>query len=466
MASAMIGNLAVSLTMNTAAFQRGATLAEKRTQQMRGSFAAATTSVKGFGQALGVGIGADILYRITASAFEMASSLSEAAERAGVTVEALQELRFAAEQTGVGAEALEGLLQKLGRSMGQAANGSKAILTALDQLGLSFEDLQGKAVDEQFRIVADAISKASDQQAALAAGTVLMGRSFADALPLVNGGREALEQYGEVARENGVITTEEAKRLDELADSWERLKVRVGVAVAKIMAAVADMVDPIVAAFESIGIKVNIFDLTFVGLTKHIIDGVTEMVLAIGRWIRDTLGKIWDDAITKIRTVGAVFEWLYDKVIGNSWVPDLVDGIEAEFSRLGEIMAQPAEAVAVRVEQTFKDMADGVLSSFSRLTSAIKGGGFLSILEAVIGLGLQLGSTGLFGGTIQGRLNGTTGGYVSPPRNSGTNITVTPSPYFDVVVDTRIGNAAPQIARAGGAAGVAMIAYGNSRRVG
>src|SRR5687768_5864755 len=130
MPSAMIGNLAVSLTMNTAAFQRGATLAEKRAETMRGRFAAATTSVTGLGKALGAGIAADVLYRVTSSAFEMASSLQEAAEQTGVTVEALQELRFAAEQTGVGADQIEAAMKRLSRSLGDLQRGKTAAVKA------------------------------------------------------------------------------------------------------------------------------------------------------------------------------------------------------------------------------------------------------------------------------------------------------------------------------------------------
>lgn len=69
-----------------------------------------------------------------------------------------------------------------------------------------------------------------------------------------------------------------------------------------------------------------------------------------------------------------------------------------------------AKETTVRVAKSFKDMAEGVLSSLSRLSSAIKGGGFLDILEAVIGLGLQLGSAGLFGSKIAGNINKTVPG--------------------------------------------------------
>lgn len=64
-----------------------------------------------------------------------------------------------------------------------------------------------------------------------------------------------------------------------------------------------------------------------------------------------------------------------------------------------------AKIETVKVEESFKDMAEGVLSSLNQLTGAIQGGGFLNILSSVIGLGLQLGGAGLFGDKIKANIN-------------------------------------------------------------
>ncbi|MAH32277.1 MAG: hypothetical protein CMG78_09605 [Marinobacter sp.] len=88
--------------------------------------------------------------------------------------------------------------------------------------------------------------------------------------------------------------------------------------------------------------------------------------------------------------------------------------------------ADKAKTTAVTVTDTFRDMATRTLDAFSRLTSAIRGGGFLGILEAVIGLGLQLGSIGVFGKNVQTSINrpripsADGGGYTgNAPRTGG-----------------------------------------------
>lgn len=92
-----------------------------------------------------------------------------------------------------------------------------------------------------------------------------------------------------------------------------------------------------------------------------------------------------------------VSSWLTDSKPITIAMKDIGAGIDG--------LADRAKVKTVRIAKSFKEMADETLQSLSRLTSAIKGGGFLGILEAVVGLGLQLGSTGLFGKKIATNLN-------------------------------------------------------------
>src|SRR3546814_6265561 len=83
----------------------------------------------------------------------------------------------------------------------------------------------------------------------------------------------------------------------------------------------------------------------------------------------------------------------------------ILDRLPESLSKL----ASHAEATKVQVVKSFKDMADDTLSALKRLSSAIQGGGFLDILQGIIGPGLQLGSIGAFGRKIQGNINSVPG---------------------------------------------------------
>jgi len=175
----------------------------------------------------------------------------------------------------------------------------------------------------------------------------------------------------------------------------------------------------------------------------------------------------------------------------------LTDTIK-DFDKVLDAMGDKAKVQTVRVAQTFKDMADSVVSSLQRLVGSLKGGGFLDILGAVIGLGTQLGQLGVFGKSIQTNLNKPIPGYangtnyapgglslvgergpelVNLPRGAGvmsnrelrslggTSVQVIPSPYFDVVVDGRIVQASPAVANAGAMQAQAMAGRSARRRV-
>lgn len=64
-----------------------------------------------------------------------------------------------------------------------------------------------------------------------------------------------------------------------------------------------------------------------------------------------------------------------------------------------------AQITSVQVAKSFQDMANQTMQSLQTLAGAIKGGGFLDILGAVVGLGLQLGSAGAFGKSVANRIN-------------------------------------------------------------
>lgn len=91
-------------------------------------------------------------------------------------------------------------------------------------------------------------------------------------------------------------------------------------------------------------------------------------------------------------------------VFTNDGPLDVTKGLDDVLSAL-ETFKRRAGSTTVNVAKSFKDMADATVQSLSNLANSIKGGGFLGILEAVIGLGLQLGSIGAFGSKIASRIN-------------------------------------------------------------
>lgn len=130
---------------------------------------------------------------------------------------------------------------------------------------------------------------------------------------------------------------------------------------------------------------------------------VGRMVTAVKTWLVDKLGGVFTWVQQKLQAVGDGFYKLYDRVVGHSYVPDMVDGVSHHFSRLDKEMVDPAAAANDNVAEGFATMAQQVVGSLQGLANNIRSGDWMGALEGVLGLITQIkdGSGGigsLFGG--------------------------------------------------------------------
>ncbi|MFN4354888.1 phage tail length tape measure family protein [Parvibaculum sp.] len=114
----------------------------------------------------------------------------------------------------------------------------------------------------------------------------------------------------------------------------------------------------------------NFFD-TVAAVAEALIPGVVGKVKAlyegVKTWLKDKLGAVLDWVGKKVAAVTGFFADMYKAVVGNSWVPDMVDRIGEEFARLGGLMVKPAADAAGAVESGFSKMGDNVGSIFDEL---------------------------------------------------------------------------------------------------
>lgn len=339
-------------------------------------------------------------------------------------------------------------------------------------------------------------------------------------------------------------------------------------------------------------------------LTGIVIVGV-ESVRRLYEGVRTWFYKLaqpFNWVADKLSWIGKLFFQLYDKVVGHSYIPDMVDGIAAEMARLDKVMVDPAAKAArktseimrdmatevrqlldrlfpeigaanryrndlallegsglgasakaearrrlalesvgidhsapvdirtkggplgggidksledfsrtmdkwakrsgeatIRVAKSFKDMATDTISALRRMTDAIKGGGFLDILEGIFGLGMQLGSIGVFGQKIADNINASVPGYATGTRSAAPGLAwvgergpelvnfrggervwsnresmalgggvmeIRPSPLFDVYVDGKLVQAAPAMMQGGAQLAGSEASFAQSRRIG
>lgn len=86
-------------------------------------------------------------------------------------------------------------------------------------------------------------------------------------------------------------------------------------------------------------------------------------------WLQDKLGGVFNWVADKLKLVGDKFFELYDRVVGHSYVPDMVDGIEKHMARLDAVMVKPAKTAAERTAKAFEDLQQRVGQVWENLLS-------------------------------------------------------------------------------------------------
>ncbi|MEG3165537.1 phage tail length tape measure family protein [Sphingomonas sp. PB2P19] len=157
--------------------------------------------------------------------------------------------------------------------------------------------------------------------------------------------------------------------------------------------------------------QIDAFGVAVVTRMKALYDGVKT-------WLFDKLNVIFDSVRAKVSGVGDAFYKLWDRVVGHSYVPDMVDAISNHFERLDDVMVNPASEAAAATADAFKYMGEGINRSLANSIVNMRGAkdilkGVLSeisrALEEVL-VQKMGGGTGGLGGAIGKILGGILGG--------------------------------------------------------
>lgn len=117
---------------------------------------------------------------------------------------------------------------------------------------------------------------------------------------------------------------------------------------------------------------------------------VANMVRGVKEWLVDKLRPVFDFVSEKVAMVKGVFFDLYDAVVGHSYIPDMVDGIGAEFARLPAVMVKPATDAADSVDSDFRSMAENVVGNLLNMAREGKLT-FKGFASSIIREGMALG---------------------------------------------------------------------------
>ncbi|SMX27302.1 hypothetical protein TRP8649_01405 [Pelagimonas phthalicica] len=162
--------------------------------------------------AVGAGLAGGAIFGVASSTAELGDNVAKTADKLGIGIETLQELRYAAERSGVATATFDGALEKMTKNIGLALEGTGAQKDALDALGLSAENLAAMSPEAALAAIADSLQGIDSNAEKAALASDLLGRSGISMLNMLRGGSEGLEQLREDARRTGYVLTEQAAR--------------------------------------------------------------------------------------------------------------------------------------------------------------------------------------------------------------------------------------------------------------
>ena len=354
---ATIGDIVVKLGLDRTGFSSGIKTATGSLKR----FAGGAAKIAGVGMAaLGAATVAATAVIVPNVARAMASidNLAKTSDKLGIATENLAGLRHAAELTGAGAAVMDKGLEKMVKTVSEAAAGTGLGVKALDELGISAQALNQMSPDQQFNALANAINQVQNPADQLRLTMELFGRSGGALVNTLKGGSAAVAQMTGEANQLGLaISRTDAAKVEMANDAYTRLKG----GIQGIWNALTVQLAPILEHVS------NMF-LTFMGsgttASEGIRSGMRFLVKGIGivgnivNFVSATFG-LFQSAATK--AVAWVFTGISKLADGFAYLAGLV-GMDLDTSFLTQMsdeMHRLADQDMKAAGENFKSALDG-----------------------------------------------------------------------------------------------------------
>ncbi len=310
-----------------------------------GAFERAEKHINGLRIGLGAiaAIGAAVGTALAAVVETTARTAVEAfrtSQKIGTTAEAYQELKYAGDLVGVSSEEITTSLGRLARSAFEAAHGGGQAAFAYRQLGVGVYKAEGglKTSDELLEDVASRFATMPDGIRKTALAQQLFGRGGKALIPLLNKGRDGIDELRQEAHKYGVVLDQETI---EASLRWEEqqkhlkaavlgLKNALGAAFIKRITDVTDKIANWIAANREL----------IAGRVMAFIDGLVQVLTPVAKIIDEVFIKTGAWAISLgllALALLAVNLPLLGLVVALLAIEDFFGAIEGRDSLIGRI---------------------------------------------------------------------------------------------------------------------------------
>lgn len=167
------------------------------------------------GTAAAVGAMGTAAFASVNSFADHADNVAKTADKLNVSTTSLQEMRYAAERAGLSTEKLDKSLQFMQKGVVDAALGTGEAKQALDELGLSAEELKSLKPDQALGIIADRMQGVTNKQERLRMAMRLFGEEGVGMVNMLRDGSQGLKTMASEAHRTGYVLNEKSLRAAE-----------------------------------------------------------------------------------------------------------------------------------------------------------------------------------------------------------------------------------------------------------
>lgn len=229
------------------------------------------------------------------------------------------------------------------------------------------------------KLTIDTTSQAFMQMAQVMVGDLIIGSmAFLDTLkPMIEQGKALAAQIGAflgpsfvelaasvrslMAGPFGTAMVATLRLLAQVIGTIAVVAIKVFVEYLNFLAGAIDGTARNIAGF------VDAFLTGFRFLSTEVPAFIQKMVDGVARWLTGKLFDVLKGVIDKVKFVSDAFFALYDAVVGNSYVPDMVEGIAHWMGKLDAGMVRPAIGATDATREAFETLRDDVANIFERL---------------------------------------------------------------------------------------------------
>lgn len=167
------------------------------------------------------------LIDMTKEAAEGAKEIETFASITGQSAQQVQQMQYASEKLGVSYDRVRDSLKEITNKMQETENGSEDAKAAFEKLGVELRDSNGELRDAQdvFLDVISALGEVGNQSERDALAMDLMSESAQELNPMIDAGREMIQQYAQAASDMGlVLEGDELKALTDVQSAFYDLE--------------------------------------------------------------------------------------------------------------------------------------------------------------------------------------------------------------------------------------------------